>query len=38
MVHDLRACMDKHCENDDFAVVKVDMRNMLLNWSPDRPY
>ena len=23
----LRACMDKHSEDDDFAVVKVDMHN-----------
>ena len=27
VVHGLRACMDKHWEDDDFAVVKVDMRN-----------
>ena len=27
VVHSLRACMDKHWEDDDFAVVKVDMRN-----------
>ena len=27
VVHGLRAFMDKHWEDDDFAVVKVDMRN-----------
>ena len=27
VVHGLRACMDKHWEDDDLAVVKVDMRN-----------
>ena len=27
VVHGLRACMDKHWEDDDFAVVKVDMCN-----------
>eukprot|EP00731_Ephydatia_muelleri_P014360 Em0008g80a len=27
VVHGLRACVDKHWKDDDFAVVKVDMRN-----------
>eukprot|EP00731_Ephydatia_muelleri_P007475 Em0003g1723a len=27
VIHGLRTCMEEHWEDDDFAVVKVDMRN-----------
>ena len=33
MVHSLRACVDRHWEDDDFVVLKVDLRNAFNNVS-----
>ena len=36
MIHSLCACVDHHWNNDDFVVLKVDLRNAFHNL--DKPY